>query len=385
MTVLRTRHVARQSLRIVLMARDIELRIVSLVVRAREGADEVILLDLGSNDSTVEYAQEIGCEVLHFTNEVNVQNIASFLLDSNLEQIDSTLVLSITDQWKLRDLPISINRSLEEWDVHLSHQVADGQTDTVDDLILGSVTVHHIVFTQDGLEAVAYLGPLARTADLDQQLRVRIVEARVNVGVPQRESLATASRFAQLFYWMLETKHPLLLFGIPGVVLFILGYKLSGNVVGALEELNTTSIGVTLATIAMTLVGLFGIMVALFSTSWVSKLNRYNLNTTGHLEAHNNRLILEGVSGLIIMSQKGVARLVCLDMDRVLVDHLSTWQFVYDNLGISNDESFELYNQGLLDEWDWIKLDIALIRKADHPARLRFQIPIYEPVWKECQ
>lgn len=56
--------------------------------------------------------------------------------------------------------------------------------------------------------------------------------------------------------------------------------------------------------------------------------------------------------------------LVCLDMDRVLVVHLSTWQFVYDQLGISNDESFELYNQGLLDEWDWIKLDLALIKSA---------------------
>ena len=56
--------------------------------------------------------------------------------------------------------------------------------------------------------------------------------------------------------------------------------------------------------------------------------------------------------------------LVCLDMDRVLVDHLSTWQFVYDKLEISNDESFELYNQGLLDEWDWIKLDIALIKDS---------------------
>jgi Phosphoserine phosphatase len=51
-------------------------------------------------------------------------------------------------------------------------------------------------------------------------------------------------------------------------------------------------------------------------------------------------------------------------MDRVLVDHLSTWQFVYDKLGISNDESFELYNQGLLNEWDWIKLDIALIKNS---------------------
>lgn len=56
--------------------------------------------------------------------------------------------------------------------------------------------------------------------------------------------------------------------------------------------------------------------------------------------------------------------LVCLDMDRVLVDHLSTWQFVYDKLGISNDESFSLYNQGLLDEWEWIKLDLALIKSA---------------------
>ena len=89
------------------------------------------------------------------------------------------------------------------------------------------------------------------------------MQAQRSVKIPQRESLATASRFAQLFYWMLESKHPLLLFGIPGTVLFILGYRLSGNVVGALEELNSTSIGVTLATIAMTLVGLFGIMVAL--------------------------------------------------------------------------------------------------------------------------
>ena len=245
------------------MARDIELRLISLIVRAREGADEVVLMDLGSKDSTVEYAHEIGCEVLHFNNEVNIQNVASFILDSNLEPIDSTLVLSITDQWKLRDLPLSINRARENWDVHFSHRVNENQPDSVDELILGSSTIQHVVFTHQGMEALAYLGPLARTADLDEQLRVRIVEAQLDVRVPQRESLATASRFAQLFYWMLETKHPLLLFGIPGIVLFILGYKLSGNVIGTLEELNSTSISVTLATIAMTLIGLFGIMVAL--------------------------------------------------------------------------------------------------------------------------
>mgnify|MGYP004391228813 FL=1 len=255
--------VARQKLRIVLMARDVELRIVSLIVRAREGADDGVLLDLGSNDSTVEYAQEVDCEVLHFNDEVNSHNIASYLINSNLESFDSTLILSITDEWRLRDLPLSINRAREGWDIHLSHQVDEIKNSTLDDFVLSEVHLQHIVLSRDGMKSIAEMGSQSLASELDESLRVRIVQAPKSVKIPQRESLATASRFAQLFYWMLETKHPLLLFGIPGTVLFILGYRLSGNVVGALEELNSTSIGVTLATIAMTLIGLFGIMVAL--------------------------------------------------------------------------------------------------------------------------
>lgn len=56
--------------------------------------------------------------------------------------------------------------------------------------------------------------------------------------------------------------------------------------------------------------------------------------------------------------------LLCLDMDRVLVNHLSTWQVVYDAIGADNSESFNLYNQGKLDEWTWIKLDLGLIEAA---------------------
>ena len=51
-------------------------------------------------------------------------------------------------------------------------------------------------------------------------------------------------------------------------------------------------------------------------------------------------------------------------MDRVLVDHMSTWQFVYDRLKISNEEAFNLYNQGKLDEWDWLKMDLGMIKRA---------------------
>lgn len=253
----------RDSLRIVLISRDIELRIVSLIVRAREAAEEVIFLDLGSNDSSVDLASEIDCQVMHFNDEISPQSLAKFINQSGLEEIDSTLLLMIGDEWKMRDLPISINRSSEGWDVHLSHHVLDVKESSEEELILQTAQLEHLILTPSGIETLSHLSPLATARDLDESLKVRIVPARRNLRIPQRESLATASRFAQLFYWMLETKHPLLLFGIPGIVLFILGYKLSGDVVGTLQELNSTSIGVTLATIAMTLIGLFGIMVAL--------------------------------------------------------------------------------------------------------------------------
>ena len=49
--------------RIILLGRDLELRIISLIVRARELSQEVIFFDLGSNDMTVELAEEFDCKV----------------------------------------------------------------------------------------------------------------------------------------------------------------------------------------------------------------------------------------------------------------------------------------------------------------------------------
>ena len=250
-------------MRIVLIGRDIELRVVSLIVRAREVSDEVVFVDLGSNDATVELAQEVGCQSLHFTEQLNAVELAKFLITSPLEPAKTTLAIQVTDAWKLQDISLSINRARELWDIHLSFEAQPDEEPQVEDPILADLTLRHIVMTQSGMKAIAAVGNEDTQESLDETLRVRIVRAANNVKITQRESLATASKFAQLFYWMLETKHPLLLFGIPGIVLFILGYRLSGNIVGALEEINSTSIGVTLATIAMTLIGLFSIMVAL--------------------------------------------------------------------------------------------------------------------------
>ena len=250
-------------LRIVLVGKDIELRVVSLIVRAREIADDVVFLDLGSNDTTVELTEEVGCQALHFSSIFDAVHLAKFLKASTLDAASTTLAIHITDGWKLQDISLSINRARELWDLHISHHAEQTGDDQEAPLVLSDLEIRHIVMTEAGMDAMAQISIEGTSDELDEALRVRIVRGSNNVNIHQRESLATASKFAQLFYWMLESKHPLLLFGIPGVVLFILGYRLSGNIVGALEEINSTSIGVTLATIAMTLIGLFSIMVAL--------------------------------------------------------------------------------------------------------------------------
>jgi len=247
--------------RVVLIGGDIELRIVSLVVRCREVADEVVLFDTGSTDETVQLAHEVNCRVVQFSDTVTPQKLAEAAVESGC--VDGlSLFLPISPQWKLSELPLSVNRAREGWDIHYLYRRV-GDHGSHDSVVLSESVVGHLITSKEGMHQLANLPDGATSDDVSQDVRARFVETDAPIQLPQRQSLATASRFAQLFYWMLESKHPLLLFGIPGVVLFVLGYRLSGDLASMFTELNTTSIGVTLITIAMTLIGLFAMMVAL--------------------------------------------------------------------------------------------------------------------------
>ena len=138
-----------------------------------------------------------------------------------------------------------------------------GDVENPSESVLSESQYQHASLSNDGLIEISKSSISNTAHDLSVDLRVRIVQSTALPTLPQRESLATASRFAQLFMWMIQSRHPLFLFGIPGLVLFILGYRLSGGVVDTFTELTTESLGVTFATIAMTLFGLFAMMIAL--------------------------------------------------------------------------------------------------------------------------
>ena len=250
--------------RIILLGRDLELRIISLIVRAREISQEVVFFDLGSKDETIELAEEVGCPVYSLDSELSGQDLSKYILQSDLDSKNTNLLIKISDDWKLSDFPIVENRAKESWDIFIAFTSEESEViEDANQIVLNSIDFSHMVLSEKGLNELSKTSPISNALELDENLKVRVTRIQKAIRPPQRESLASASRFAQLFYWMLETRHPLLLFGIPGIVLFGLGYKLSGNVLDTFSELNTTSIGVTLTTIAMTLVGLFAMMVAL--------------------------------------------------------------------------------------------------------------------------
>jgi len=255
--------VANVPLRIVGIGRNIELRVVSFLTRARQATDDVVFIDLHSEDETAILVEEVGCKLLT-CDEDDILSIANCMKQSDLEPAENYLFININKQWSLREFPLHLNRSRESWDVYVGLISIDSHEESrPSESRLAHSKFQHASVSASGLDELCGAQEDATAHDLSGKLRVRVIESTTLPSLPQRESLATASRFAQLFMWMIQSRHPLFLFGIPGVVLFVLGYRLSGGVVSSFTELSTESIGVTLLTIAMTLFGLFAMMIAL--------------------------------------------------------------------------------------------------------------------------
>jgi phosphoserine phosphatase len=71
-------------------------------------------------------------------------------------------------------------------------------------------------------------------------------------------------------------------------------------------------------------------------------------------------------------------RLVCFDMDGVLIDVGSSWVMVHKHFGVQNEASLRAYLNGEFDDWEFIRRDAALwlklkpkIQRSDFEAIFR--------------
>jgi phosphoserine phosphatase len=82
-------------------------------------------------------------------------------------------------------------------------------------------------------------------------------------------------------------------------------------------------------------------------------------------------------------------KLVVFDMDGVLTDTISSWKYVHDYFGSSNDRSVNAYLEGKIDDMEFIKRDVSLWRINDRPVNIvklveiLSEVPLMRGV-KEC-
>ncbi|PDH24687.1 MAG: hypothetical protein CND85_04980 [Marine Group II euryarchaeote MED-G33] len=277
-----TRH-KRDSMRIVLVVREQALRIASAVVRAHDFADRVTILNLAGDVETAKLGRTAGAEVIEHDGPTDAPSIAKTLISTS-EESERTVIISLDSEWKLSDMARTVGLSRQGHDVFIAFKhrtmnpgIAEHRPDTPidsDTYTYEDAVIQFAYCSMTGLKAVSEQSTISSPAELDGSIDLRIVELDLPAGPPRRESLASASRFAQFFYWMLESKHPLILFGVPGVVFFWVGFEMATELINFQGPHDSVSIGVALAAFAATLVGVFSLTTSLILYVLGKQVNR---------------------------------------------------------------------------------------------------------------
>jgi len=58
------------------------------------------------------------------------------------------------------------------------------------------------------------------------------------------------------------------------------------------------------------------------------------------------------------------------DMDGVLIEEVSSWVIIHDHFGVNNERSVKDYIDGRIDDFEFMRRDIALWRKKRHPLHI---------------
>lgn len=259
---------SRDNVDICFVTRNQALRIGSAVTRALEFTKNVHVIQLTIDEEEKKIANQCGANVIHHSDWSTAPEIATTLQDMiNSEQI---IVISLDDDWRLSNLPLLYTTARTAPDVLLALKM-DGQNQSKDDQKIiqadahaySEVIIQHAICTKEGLKAISEQDRNDTPGDLPEKFRVLVIEVKSTANVSNQQSLTSISGFSRLLYWMLESRHPLILFGIPGAIMFWVGFQMADQLVDIGGPHDTVGVGVALAAFAATLIGVFAITTSM--------------------------------------------------------------------------------------------------------------------------
>ena len=276
---------------IVYIVRAQALRIGSAVARALDHVESVHVLMLDEDARTAEIATAAGALVHSHEDDTDAPALARTLLEVGV--VGRTLLIALDDGWGLADLPGMVTTARRAPDVHLFLKHVSGSSRlsneadepfSVDLFSYADAVIQYATVTRPGMQAIADQFATGSPSDLADDIQVRVVELPESSTISQPTSLTTATGFMRLLYWMLESRHPLVLFGIPGILLFWVGYQMVEQLIDIGGPLDTVGVGVALAAFAATFVGVFSLTAALILYVLGKQVERIQAEFTRSLE-----------------------------------------------------------------------------------------------------
>ena len=251
------------------VTRNQSLRIGSAVIRALEFTEHVHVLQLEDDETERKIAIECGGNVFHHSNWSTAPEIANSLKELIIS--DQIIVISLDNDWRLSNLPLLYASARTAPDILLALKMdPTDRRHSSEQTILeadahaySEVTIQHAICSKEGLEQISKQDRNDTPGDLPEYLRVLVIEVKSSANTSNQQSLTTISGFSKLLYWMLESKHPLILFGLPGAILFWVGFQMADQLVNIGGPHDTVGVGVALAAFAATLVGVFAITASM--------------------------------------------------------------------------------------------------------------------------
>jgi len=286
---------------------DEERCIGSVVVKTKKYVDEVIVVDDGSTDATAEIAAGAGATVhQHGQNRGYGAAIQSALEKGKQLGADVLVILDGDGQHDPRDIPKLVKPLLDgEADVVIgSRFLGSGKKPPLyrrlGQRVLTTITNvgsgQRISDSQSGFRAysakalkelnLAEMG-MAVASEIQFAINkagLKVAEVPIDVsyfGGAKRNPVVHGADVLSRVFVMLSLRQPLLLFGVPGLVLLGVGLTLGARVLASYGNTHDLAVGNALITILLCLAGLLALFTALMLQSMKELLRGLPLSTTG--------------------------------------------------------------------------------------------------------
>ena len=265
----------------------------STVLTARQFADEVVVIDDGSSDNTVDIVRQTDATLIeHEENKGKGQALKTFFEYARDSNHESFIVLDGDGQHLPQDVP-DVARPVEEGDADLvvgsRYLENEGADETPFHRRVGQRVLDYLTFgssgtkltdTQSGFRAFSPaavetlsirtdgMGVESEMIATAQDTDLTIEEVPIDVryeGIdgqtfnPLHHGLAVATFLLQL----IRDRHPLLFFGAPGVVITGAGVLFGIDAVLLYNDQGVFAPGQTMVSLLLTIIGLLGVFCGL--------------------------------------------------------------------------------------------------------------------------